>query len=37
MTISELIAALGLALNAVRTVFDIMWRIYQERKHNKKD
>lgn len=37
MTISELIAVLTLVLNAVRTLFDIVWKIYHERKHNKKD
>lgn len=37
MTISEIIAALALCVNAVRTVFDIVWKIYMERKHAKKD
>jgi hypothetical protein len=37
MTISEIIAALALVVNAVRTVFDIAWKIYMERNHAKKD
>lgn len=37
MTISELIAALTLGVNAVRTLFDIVWKIYMEHKHAKKD
>ncbi len=37
MTISEIIAALALAVNVVRAVFDIAWQIYMERKHAKKD
>ena len=36
MTISEIIAALALVDNAVRTVFDIAWKIYMECKHAKK-
>ena len=36
MTISEIIAALALVVNAVRTVFDIAWKIYMERNHAKK-
>ena len=36
MTISEIIAALALVVNAVRTVFDIAWKIYMECKHAKK-
>ncbi len=37
MTISEIIAALALVVSVVRTLFDIVWQIYMERKHAKKD
>ena len=37
MTINELVAVLSLAVNAVRTVFDIVWKVYIEQKHAKKD
>ncbi len=37
MTIGEIIAALALGVNVVRTVFDIAWQIYMEHKHAKKD
>ena len=38
MTISELVAVLSLVVNAVRTVFDIAWKVYIEQKRaNKKD
>ena len=37
MTISEIIAALSLVVNAVRTVFDIVWKIYMDRDYAKKD
>ena len=36
MTISEIIAALSLAVNVVRAVFDIAWKITMERKNAKK-
>ena len=36
MTISEIIAALALVVSVVRTLFDIVWQIYMERKHAKK-
>ena len=36
MTISEIIATLSLVVNAVRTVFDIVWKIYMDRDHAKK-
>ena len=37
MTINELVAVLSLAVNAVRMVFDIVWKVYIEQKHAKKD
>ena len=37
ITISEIIAALSLAVNVVRAVFDIAWKITMERKNAKKD
>ena len=37
MTISEIIAALSLVVNAVRPVYDIVWKNYKDRDHAKKD
>ena len=37
MTISEIIAALSLAVNVVRAVLDIAWKITMERKNAKKE
>jgi len=37
MEIAVAIAAASLVVDIIRTVFDIAWPIYMERKHNKKE